>query len=227
MPKNHPYVDGLWNPFMVKLWMVYHCFTNITSMNKTYTPMNSLHAAFECYVWMFIQFQVSALVTRSWYLADSCWFLTKRLQRRLFRLLQSCLWLESCSQMIAQIVAGWWYTYPSEKYESQLGWLFPIYGKSSNSCSKPPTRLSSLVEPPRFSPFPQGPGPCRVTFTPSGLLPMILRPAGTLRKAWHLLWDAAERPAGDGRCSDAKRVSGVTGQCSEMEITWINHINYI
>jgi hypothetical protein len=25
--------------------------------------------------------------------------------------------------------AGWWYTYPSEKYESQLGWLFPIYGK--------------------------------------------------------------------------------------------------
>ena len=129
MPKNHPYVDGLWNPFMVKLWMVYHCFTNITSMNKTYTPMNSLHAAFECYVWMFIQFQVSALVTRSWYLADSCWFLTKRLQRRLFRLLQSCLWLESCSQMIAQIVAGWWYTYPSEKYESQLGWLFPTYGK--------------------------------------------------------------------------------------------------
>ena len=32
---------------------------------------------------------------------------------------------------------GWWYTYPSEKYESQLGWLFPIYGKK---CSKPPTR---------------------------------------------------------------------------------------
>ena len=24
---------------------------------------------------------------------------------------------------------GWWYTYPSEKYESQLGSLFPIYGK--------------------------------------------------------------------------------------------------
>ena len=24
---------------------------------------------------------------------------------------------------------GWWYTYPSEKYESQLGLLFPIYGK--------------------------------------------------------------------------------------------------
>ena len=27
-------------------------------------------------------------------------------------------------------VSGWWYTYPSEKYESQLGSLFPIYGKS-------------------------------------------------------------------------------------------------
>ena len=26
-------------------------------------------------------------------------------------------------------LSGWWYTYPSEKYESQLGWLFPIYGK--------------------------------------------------------------------------------------------------
>ena len=25
---------------------------------------------------------------------------------------------------------GWWYTYPSEKYESQLGLLFPIDGKS-------------------------------------------------------------------------------------------------
>ena len=24
---------------------------------------------------------------------------------------------------------GWWYTYPSEKYESQLGVLFPIYGQ--------------------------------------------------------------------------------------------------
>ena len=25
--------------------------------------------------------------------------------------------------------SGWWYTYPSETYESQLGWLSPIYGK--------------------------------------------------------------------------------------------------
>ena len=25
-------------------------------------------------------------------------------------------------------LSGWWYTYPSEEYESQLGWLFPIYG---------------------------------------------------------------------------------------------------
>ena len=25
--------------------------------------------------------------------------------------------------------AGWWYTNPSEKYESQLGWLFQIYGQ--------------------------------------------------------------------------------------------------
>ena len=26
-------------------------------------------------------------------------------------------------------IPGWWYTYPSEKYESQMGLLFPIYGK--------------------------------------------------------------------------------------------------
>jgi len=32
------------------------------------------------------------------------------------------------------IVAGWWYTYPSEKYESQLGrMIIPIYyGKIKN-----------------------------------------------------------------------------------------------
>ena len=26
------------------------------------------------------------------------------------------------------ILSGWWLTYPSEKYESQMGVLFPIYG---------------------------------------------------------------------------------------------------
>jgi len=34
---------------------------------------------------------------------------------------------------------------PSEKYESQLGVLLPIYGKSKKSCSKPPTRMCSYV----------------------------------------------------------------------------------
>jgi hypothetical protein len=29
-------------------------------------------------------------------------------------------------------ITGWWYTYPSEKYESQMGVLFPIYGKIKN-----------------------------------------------------------------------------------------------
>ena len=31
-----------------------------------------------------------------------------------------------------QIYTNWWYTYPSEKYESQLGLLCPIYGKIKN-----------------------------------------------------------------------------------------------
>jgi hypothetical protein len=40
--------------------------------------------------------------------------------------------------------AGWWLTYPSEKYESQLEGLFHIYiyyGKS-NMFQSPPTRGS-------------------------------------------------------------------------------------
>ena len=40
---------------------------------------------------------------------------------------------------------GWWLTYPSEKYESHLGWLFSIYGKI-NSCSKPPTREKLVLK---------------------------------------------------------------------------------
>ena len=33
---------------------------------------------------------------------------------------------------ISQKSPGWWLGHPSEKYESQLGWLFPIYGKIKN-----------------------------------------------------------------------------------------------
>ena len=38
-------------------------------------------------------------------------------------------WSLSCR---FKAISGWWYTYPSEKYESQLGSLFPIYGKITN-----------------------------------------------------------------------------------------------
>jgi hypothetical protein len=33
------------------------------------------------------------------------------------------------SKAIEICITGWWLTYPSEKYESQLGVLCPIYGK--------------------------------------------------------------------------------------------------
>jgi hypothetical protein len=36
------------------------------------------------------------------------------------------------SMNYVRMTSGWWYTYPSEKYESQLWWLFPIYGKIKN-----------------------------------------------------------------------------------------------
>ena len=34
--------------------------------------------------------------------------------------------------MFSKYLAGWWLSHPSEKYESQLGWFFPIYGKIKN-----------------------------------------------------------------------------------------------
>jgi len=37
-----------------------------------------------------------------------------------------------------KIAAGWWYTYPSEKYECQMGSLFPIYGKIENDPNHQP-----------------------------------------------------------------------------------------
>ena len=46
----------------------------------------------------------------------------------------SCL--DPCPTM-----SGWWYTYPSEKYESQLGWWHSQYMEKWNSCSKPTTRI--------------------------------------------------------------------------------------
>jgi len=36
------------------------------------------------------------------------------------------LTLTLCQQWEKDRNTGWWYTYPSEKYESQLGVLFPI-----------------------------------------------------------------------------------------------------
>ena len=43
---------------------------------------------------------------------------------------------------------GWWLTYPSEKYESQLGWLFPIYGKIKNVPNHQPVNESSCENTP-------------------------------------------------------------------------------
>jgi hypothetical protein len=40
---------------------------------------------------------------------------------------------------------GWWYTHPSEKYESELG-LFPIYGKIKNV----PNHQPDMVSPSQF-----------------------------------------------------------------------------
>jgi hypothetical protein len=46
---------------------------------------------------------------------------------------------------IVKTITGWWYTYPSEKYYP-VGSIIPRYGKSQNSCSKPPIRLYWMVK---------------------------------------------------------------------------------
>ena len=46
---------------------------------------------------------------------------------------------------------GWWVTYPSEEYESQVGWLFPIYGKIQVMFQSPPTRKGNFWIPLRCS----------------------------------------------------------------------------
>ena len=38
-------------------------------------------------------------------------------------------------------ITGWWYTYPSEKYESQLGLLFPIYVKIKHAPNHQPDNI--------------------------------------------------------------------------------------
>ena len=43
-------------------------------------------------------------------------------------------------------LAGWWYTYPSEKYESQLGLLLPIYGKIKNVPNHQPARYPKVTD---------------------------------------------------------------------------------
>jgi len=32
-------------------------------------------------------------------------------------------------KIVVWMLSGWWLSHPSEKYESQMGLLFPIYGK--------------------------------------------------------------------------------------------------
>ena len=42
-------------------------------------------------------------------------------------------------------ITGWWLTYPSEKYEGQLGLLFPIYGKIKNVPNHQPENDQSWI----------------------------------------------------------------------------------
>ena len=55
------------------------------------------------------------------------------------------LWLKNrLSTNEKQNPTGWWLSHPSEKYESQLGWLFNIW--KNKKCSKPPTSQYSTTQ---------------------------------------------------------------------------------
>ena len=49
-------------------------------------------------------------------------------------------------QIIKETYPGWWCSCPSEKYESQLGWLSPIYGKNWKNISHVPNHQPVPVE---------------------------------------------------------------------------------
>ena len=42
-------------------------------------------------------------------------------------------------------LSGWWLGHPSEKYESQLGWLFPIYGNIKNVPNHQPAMICHIL----------------------------------------------------------------------------------
>ena len=49
------------------------------------------------------------------------------------------------------IIPGWWLTYPSEKYESQLGWSLPIYGKNMFQTTSQIMGIEPISWPSRFN----------------------------------------------------------------------------
>ena len=52
---------------------------------------------------------------------------------------------EDMSMSCVKWISGWWLGHPSEKYESQLGWLFPIYGKIKNVPNHQPDILLTWI----------------------------------------------------------------------------------
>ena len=48
-----------------------------------------------------------------------------------------------CASQWSVFFSGWWLTYSSEKYESQLGWWHSQYDGKNNKCSKPPTSIQT------------------------------------------------------------------------------------
>ena len=62
-------------------------------------------------------------------------------------IMSCCIWIYcDTNDMIISSLSGWWYTNPSEKYESQLGLLFTIYGKIKNVPNDQPDHAIPIVQ---------------------------------------------------------------------------------
>ena len=70
-------------------------------------------------------FHPDSVVNFRWYLTKHCY-----LSERCRFVCWSYLTIVSTVIGSPAITTGWWYTYPSEKYESQIGVLFPIWWES-------------------------------------------------------------------------------------------------
>ena len=136
MPWSKHGVYGLWSPHHNSIWggssLSKKTSVHIGQWRFFLTPhrwfvtVKPSHCKFEGInrQWQFITTskQFSILISGSWLVSQI--HLTKK---RRDKGSKTMFYSNENHALSLNIMYGWWLTYPSEKYESQLGWWFPIY----------------------------------------------------------------------------------------------------